>query len=1046
MEPRGYIKRVKLENFMCHQLFELELHPCTNIIIGKNGSGKSAILTALIIGLGGRASSTARADRLADLIRHGAEASYITIVFHVPQSLKFLLAKYGDEIIVERRFTASTTSLRIKNKNGRTVSTKVKDLQLLARFYGIHPTNPLALLTQDAAKEFLIHASPKLKYSRLEEAVHFVTIRAYLESAERLLADIAANVASAQLLLETTQRSLDNQNQILNDAQAGQNAADELAKTRSILAWRKVLNCRKDVSQLEDNIRDSQLHFDGLASEAERLINLVNELQLETQQLKEELDKSAIEQMKKRVKISEVQMSVEKARTRISHCQGDCRLLNMMIEQQGAKIAKLQQDASGRDPEAVKKRREHLKREIEQVEKRISDLTDLRAELTSKSEELYSEFNRRSMAVKRAEAQLADHQKERRSLETQMRQQHQTVQTDFLQGYHSSIRQLELKIANCNWNRPPKGPLGKYVTLTDPKWSSILESVLQPAILCYWVTNEEDRRTLQLLAQSVNARISIIVAYTDTFEVESIMPQRDSRFVRVLDILQFSDLDICRLFVDLLDIHSMVLAHDTVTALDISDPATKPPKVGFVYVPASKRGTYLRFGSKLANVRERTQFNLWRGNPRIQVRDVDAQVHLANLLKVSELEENELKCALEQARATRNSAKNSLESIRLQLDDTRRQNADFRQALSENRATLGRIADGDANIGEKIRREENILADYCWQKENFSQQRRDAELREALKDLDEAKDIYQNAEENKRNLLTRKETLRNQKIQYEQLIYKLDVERTQKQLSIEQLRKILESTQQELANLETAARLLGPQIENEQSDLALERRAFELENHIARVNSNQEDMHKIKKQVNELKTLVQHRRAQSQEAASLLVGQKRRTEERRRNFEEIRENCFQTMPKDYQRILASRGFQGHLILDKLKKTLTADASPDGSATRNAATLSGGEKSFAQMAVLMTVWRQMDRSFVALDEYDVFMDKQARTHSLDILLGTVIEKQHQCLLITPQDIESDRLAHYPNQIRTHRLKAPRGSQDNPKNIFFSDDPGNQSNNS
>lgn len=49
-----------LKNFMCHSLLEVKFTNNISIIIGKNGSGKSAILTGLIVGLGGKASLTNR--------------------------------------------------------------------------------------------------------------------------------------------------------------------------------------------------------------------------------------------------------------------------------------------------------------------------------------------------------------------------------------------------------------------------------------------------------------------------------------------------------------------------------------------------------------------------------------------------------------------------------------------------------------------------------------------------------------------------------------------------------------------------------------------------------------------------------------------------------------------------------------------------------------------------------------------------------------------------------------------------------------------------
>lgn len=48
----GKIKKIQLKNFMCHSNFQVVLNKNVNVFVGLNGSGKSAILTALAIGLG----------------------------------------------------------------------------------------------------------------------------------------------------------------------------------------------------------------------------------------------------------------------------------------------------------------------------------------------------------------------------------------------------------------------------------------------------------------------------------------------------------------------------------------------------------------------------------------------------------------------------------------------------------------------------------------------------------------------------------------------------------------------------------------------------------------------------------------------------------------------------------------------------------------------------------------------------------------------------------------------------------------------------------
>lgn len=60
----GSIHSIHVRNFFCHENLEVNLNPNVNFIVGRNGSGKSAILTALVVGLGGRASATNRGNNL----------------------------------------------------------------------------------------------------------------------------------------------------------------------------------------------------------------------------------------------------------------------------------------------------------------------------------------------------------------------------------------------------------------------------------------------------------------------------------------------------------------------------------------------------------------------------------------------------------------------------------------------------------------------------------------------------------------------------------------------------------------------------------------------------------------------------------------------------------------------------------------------------------------------------------------------------------------------------------------------------------------------
>ncbi|KAL7447892.1 hypothetical protein ACHAWC_000188, partial [Mediolabrus comicus] len=58
----GSIKRVKLKNFLTYDAVEFFPGPRLNVVVGPNGTGKSTILCAICLGLGGQPPLLGRAD------------------------------------------------------------------------------------------------------------------------------------------------------------------------------------------------------------------------------------------------------------------------------------------------------------------------------------------------------------------------------------------------------------------------------------------------------------------------------------------------------------------------------------------------------------------------------------------------------------------------------------------------------------------------------------------------------------------------------------------------------------------------------------------------------------------------------------------------------------------------------------------------------------------------------------------------------------------------------------------------------------------------
>ena len=79
-----------------------------NYIIGDNGSGKSAILNGILLGLGAKSSATDRGTSVAGFIQHGAPSCKIEVSLTNDGSLDF--DRYGDKIVVRRHIDSRGVS------------------------------------------------------------------------------------------------------------------------------------------------------------------------------------------------------------------------------------------------------------------------------------------------------------------------------------------------------------------------------------------------------------------------------------------------------------------------------------------------------------------------------------------------------------------------------------------------------------------------------------------------------------------------------------------------------------------------------------------------------------------------------------------------------------------------------------------------------------------------------------------------------------------------------------------------------------------------
>ena len=78
----GSIKRIELTNFMTHAQVVLQPSSAVNFVLGANGSGKSSLVCAMCLGLGGDVRDMERGSKLEDYIMKGKTFAIIKVSFY----------------------------------------------------------------------------------------------------------------------------------------------------------------------------------------------------------------------------------------------------------------------------------------------------------------------------------------------------------------------------------------------------------------------------------------------------------------------------------------------------------------------------------------------------------------------------------------------------------------------------------------------------------------------------------------------------------------------------------------------------------------------------------------------------------------------------------------------------------------------------------------------------------------------------------------------------------------------------------------------------
>ncbi|CCK69031.1 DNA repair protein SMC6 KNAG_0B06010 [Huiozyma naganishii CBS 8797] len=1028
--PAGYIKKVVLKNFMCHEHFEMDLGPKLNFIVGNNGSGKSAILTAITVGLGAKAAETNRGNSLKDLIKEGCHRAKIAITLENESYGAYQPDVFGSEIIIERtikRDGTATFSLRTETRN--VISTKRKDVLTIVDYFSVPISNPMCFLSQDAARSFLTASTPHDKY------LHFMK--------GTLLQEINDNLDRAKLICETSQNNMvlhySNLKTLKHDYEDSKRLVKELNQTSNLTERKLLLQGKSlwlDIEHNEKSVSTLQEKIDEVKGKIREVDGKIEGKHQKIERFKTDAEQVTSTIEAKLEEITEIESKHQEVREKLRVVRNKFEIEKSNEKQAQESIKKCEENIRNLDV-SIKRLEDELQREMggdkEQMRQELNELEAKQEQLLSKSRDILPALETLESNDKALENERASAISEVQRIITERTAELQNISKgmdSFLSNFDPNIEML-LKTINHNKHRfreLPIGPLGNYISVKDEfkEWLRPIQRYLSSSLSSFVVTNAADNKLLRQIIKQCRLRTNIpIVTYKfSNFNFENGKPQ--GPHTTVLDVLSFKDPKISRLLVDLNKIEKVVLIKNKDEARNYLRSGPRNVTMALA-LRDENSGFQLVGGYRLDTVSYQMKLRLKAGS--------SGDGNASYIKELIHQEEHRLSQVRNNFEEKIKGLQTDLRKMHMKHRDVNNELKLVKQKIRGLRINLDKEVDTGVLTSKKDERENQLRAIESYKLGIKELEKTIASLADDAQPL---KNLY---DEGKRSLMKAKDELSEFKERASKRESK--IEKLTDEIKYYEGKKLdmLETITGIEQNITSLSDGLKKQVESAKRFCTLEQsNSEELPN----------DQEEIKKELDRISKSIQRVENQigfSQDKVLELYDKSRSKykegqnkylavhqalellqesiEKRWQNFHHLRHVTCLEADLDFRSSIRVRGFAGNLVFVEDTKSLEIHiVTANDEEARDVDTLSGGEKSFSQMALLLATWKPMRSRIIALDEFDVFMDQVNRKIGTALIVKKLKnESRTQTIIITPQDIgkitEIDSTG-----VKIHKMKDPQ----------------------
>ncbi|XP_041277529.1 structural maintenance of chromosomes protein 6 isoform X2 [Onychostruthus taczanowskii] len=1008
----GIIESIQLKNFMCHSnLGPFQFGSNLNFVVGTNGSGKSSVLTALIVGLGGKATATNRGSSLKMFIQKGETSADISITLRNQGRDAFKPELYGTSIIVNQRINQDgSRTCKLKSKAGTIISSKKEELLGILDHFNIQVDNPVSVLTQEMSKQFLQTKNEGDKYKFFMKATQLEQMKEDYSFIGKTKKNTRVQIEQGEERLEELKQLYLEKKEIFKSIAFVNDMQSRLKDLKHQMAWAVVSEMEKEVELLKEGVKAEEGNTELLqkveecqvkVNEAEKKYKAIQDKLItvseEAQALHPQCISLKAEVQAKRKTVNETEIVYNRSKTELKRLEKDREQLYKRIEELKSCA---NQDS---EPEKLERQgriaylREQLKA-FHDEEVMIGQQLDQFQQAISKCREEHSRLRRERSEVQQA---LDAQQKQLRDLKDS--------KTNTLKrfGPHvpAFLEAVEVAYNQGHFRKKPLGPLGALIHPKDPELILAIECCLKGLLQAFCCDNHSDERALQLLMSKYYARGHrpqiIVNKFQNRIYDTSQRAVHHPEFPSVLTALEIDNPVVANCLIDMRGIETVLLIKSSRRAREVMQ-RNGPP-----------RNCREAFTAEGDQVFERRYYSSSFVRPKFLSQDVEAEI-------------SHLNKEIENKRAQLTASQQRLHSIENEI----RQNEDHlyghrrhqKQLQVKIRTANAEIADLE-NVEEHQSADIPILQDEAEENKcRMESVKQDMQLQS--RKMEELKNSLQAAEK-------KLEEVKEKIHQVEEIAGPIKAELSQAESEVENSKRHLqhyEDKQREhVACINKHKDLLVSKEKELEEKMAKARQIFSEPIKVSRtVKSLDAEMNRLREKINlesshrgNREEIIQqfHYAKERYEDASNKVKNLRRfiavldevMTERLKVYRQFLRNLSMQCKLHFEHLLRVRGCSGHIIFDHKNETLSITVQPreeEKAARSDLRSLSGGERSFSTVCFILSLWNISESPFRCMDEFDVYMDMVNRRIAIDMILERADFQRHrQFILFTPLSMSS-----------------------------------------